>query len=160
MSCSLSSIHSLVSVSCILVLHLLCVIDMCLLDPQLISISTIHLSSLFYILCPIHYLLFMYLSSIQSSISSHLYMFLSSLSGLFCPHFQVFYSICSSILLSNSLQFLSQVHRGEYSNNPSAEIFNTCQCQLSTLHFMSLLVYNSLTFHIQSIVTTLSSKMI
>ena len=73
-------------------------------------------------------------------------MFLSSVPSLFCLHFQVFYSICSSILLSNSLQLLSQVHRGEYSKIPSAEIFNTCQCQLSTLQFMSPLVDNSLTF--------------
>ena len=51
----------------ILVLYLLS-LNMCLLGPQLISISTIHLSSLFYILCPIHYLLFMYLSIFNSII--------------------------------------------------------------------------------------------
>ena len=72
------SIHTSVSIFCILVLYLLvlyilvlnllCVISMCLLGPQLISISTIHLSSLFYILCPIHYLLFMYLSIFNSII--------------------------------------------------------------------------------------------
>ena len=55
------------------------------------------LSSIFCVLFTIFYSC-IYLSSIQSSISSHFYMFLSSVSGLFCPHFQVFYSLCSSIL--------------------------------------------------------------
>ena len=130
--------------------------------PQFLSISTILyifplLYSMFCSLSSIHVI---YLSSIQSSISSHFYMLLSSVSSLFFQHSQVFYSICSSILLSNSLQLLSQVHCGEYSKISSAEIFNTYQCQLSTLHFMNILVYNSLTFHIQLIVTTLSSNMI
>ena len=167
-SCSLSSIHISVSDSCILVLYLLYSDSLSSVIKYVSSWSSTYLyihnslsllSSIFYVLFTIFYSC-IYLSSIQSSISYHFYMFLSSVSGLFSPHIQVFYNICSSILLSNSLQLLSQVHRDEYSNNPSAEIFNTCQCQLSTLHFMSLLVYNSLTFHLQSIVTTLSSNMI
>ena len=144
----------------ILILYLLS-LNMCLLGPQLISISTIHslfslLYSMSYSLTSIHVSIYLQFNHLSVLIST----FLSSVSGLFSPHFQVFSNICSSMLLSNSLQLLSQVHRDEYSNNPSAEIFNTCQCQLSTLHFMSLLVYNSLTFHLQSIVTTLSSNMI
>ena len=77
------SIHTSVSIFCILVLYLQyssssssifwfsifsVSLNMCLLGPQLISISTILLSSLFYILCPIHYLLFMYLSIFNSII--------------------------------------------------------------------------------------------
>ena len=115
-------------------------------------------SLLYSMFCSLSSIHAIYLSSIQSSINSHFYVFLPSVPSLFCLHFQAFYSICSSMLLSNSLQLLSQVHHVEDSKIPSAEIFNTCQCQLSALHFMSLLVYKSLNFHIQLIVTTLSSN--
>ena len=161
-SCSVSSIHNSVSDYCIQVLYLLYSGSLSSVIKYVSSWSSTYLY--------IHNsLIFSLLYSMPYSLSSiHVYIYLQfnhlsvpistcfSLQCLVCSAHIFRYSIVSApdILLSNSLQLLSQVHRDEYSNNPSAEIFSTCQCQLSTLHFMSLFVYNSLTFHLQSIVSS------
>ena len=167
-SCLLSSIHNSVSDSCIMVLYLLYSGSLSSVIKYVSSWSStylcIHNSLIFSLLYSVSYSL----SSIHVSIHlqfNHLSVLISicfSLQCLVCSAHISRYSIVSAPVYGFQIHYklLSQVHSGEYSKSPSVEIFNTCQCQLSTLHFMSLLVYNSLTFHIQSIVTTLSSNII
>ena len=111
----------------ILVLYLLS-LNMCLLGPQLISISTIHLSSLFYILCPIHYLLFMYLSIFNSIIYQFSFLHVCfSLQCLVCSSHIFRYSIVSAPV------YCFQIH---YNSSHKYTVVNTVTThqQRSSIH--------------------------